>query len=319
MGAEFLEIACDESGSEGDRLIGGNTDVFAHAGVRLSGESAAECVLELRRRIRSPATEYKAGHLLRAKHRGALEWLLGPDGPLRGNARVHLVDKTFYAVGRVVELAVGEFGGPGRDDARALVLYREGGRVFGRDRWQAFLESFNDVMRGRMPTGPFFHMVGGLTGGRGPIGEIMESLAGAGPRADAFLARLAHEPGMTPVLNPFVGAVMRAIVHWGAGERPVLLVHDEHDALTARRIALLEETFAGPFPAPRLAGVRLVDSRSDPRVQVADFLAGVARKIASDELAGRGDADLTALLRPHVDASSAWGDDRTRALLLPTP
>ncbi|UOX92375.1 hypothetical protein MUY14_17780 [Amycolatopsis sp. FBCC-B4732] len=55
-----VEIACDESGSEGENLLGGETDVFAHAGVRLSPEAAAACVREIRARIGSPAEEYKA-------------------------------------------------------------------------------------------------------------------------------------------------------------------------------------------------------------------------------------------------------------------
>lgn len=63
--------------------------------------------------------------------------------------------------------------------------------------------------------------------------------------------------------------------------------------------------------------MRLVDSRSDLRVQVADFLAGVARKLASDELAGRGDAELVALLRPYVVPSSIWGNDRSWSVLAP--
>jgi hypothetical protein len=56
----------------------------------------------------------------------------------------------------------------------------------------------------------------------------------------------------------------------------------------------------------RLAGVRFVDSRSDARVQVADFLAGVARRIASDALNGRGDPRLTGLLASFVDKDSVW-------------
>jgi hypothetical protein len=52
--------------------------------------------------------------------------------------------------------------------------------------------------------------------------------------------------------------------------------------------------------------VRFVDSRSDARVQIADFLAGVARRIASDDLNGRGDVRLTGLLESFVDAESVW-------------
>ncbi len=75
-----LEIACDESGSDGENLTGGNTDVFAHAGVSLPLAEAASAVREIRDRIRSPAEEYKANHLLREKHRAVLEWLLAPEG-----------------------------------------------------------------------------------------------------------------------------------------------------------------------------------------------------------------------------------------------
>lgn len=55
-----------------------------------------------------------------------------------------------------------------------------------------------------------------------------------------------------------------------------------------------------------LAGLRLVDSRTDTRIQVADLLAGAARKIAEDELRGHGDPELTALLHPYVTPASIW-------------
>ncbi|MFB9719766.1 hypothetical protein [Planobispora longispora] len=199
--ATVLEIACDESGPEGEKLIGGNTDVFAHAGVGLTVGAAADCMREIRDRAPSPATEYKANILLRAKHRAALVWLLGPSGPIRGRAHVHLVDKTFFAVGKIADLLAGDVtctadAGSCRTreaGALAVALYREGAAAFGRERWQAFLGAFNDLIR----------------------------------------------------------------------------------AVSRRR----------PPPAGRgLAALTLVDSRSDPRVQVADVLAGAARKIASDEL-----------------------------------
>ena len=324
-GNSSLEIACDESGYEGENLIGATTEVFAHASVRLRGESAANCIQELRRRIRSPATEYKSNHLLREKHRAALEWLLGPSGPIHGNAHVFLVDKTFLVVGKVIDLLAGEVGhGDGQDrrKAMAVTLYREGERTFGREPWEVFLRSFNDLMRARNRRGAgisvdsFFRMVDNLrhaaAGGR--LDEIMGLLGRARPHADAFRARLAGDRNMIPALDPLIPAIVRAVVHWGQGGMPVSIVHDEHTTLTAERIAQLEELFT----SGQLAGMRLVDSRADPRVQVADFLAGVARKIASDELNDRGDATLTALLRPYVDGSSIWGDSRSWSLLRPS-
>ena len=82
----------------------------------------------------------------------------------------------------------------------------------------------------------------------------------------------------------------------------MLLVHDQQQALTSRRVAhvreLLVEQGNGAGP---LVDVRLVDSRADARVQVADLLAGAARRIAEDRLDGHGDDALAELLAPYQD------------------
>src|SRR5262245_30124156 len=133
----LVEVACDESGSEGEKLIGGETDVFAHASVVLSAESAAECVRDTRARIGSTAQEYKANHLLRTKHRAVLKWLLESSGPIYGSAHVHLTDKAFFVVGKIIEVI-------GAEEADAATLYRDGPRVLGREQWQDLLEAFNN-------------------------------------------------------------------------------------------------------------------------------------------------------------------------------
>lgn len=337
--SELLEVACDESGSEGENLVGGNTDVFAHASVQMDTEWATNCIQEIRRKIRSPALEYKANHLLREKHRSVLEWLLGPSGPIHGNAHVHLTDKTFFAVGKVIDLLVGEVAdsaGPGTNqdqqaNAMAVTLYREGERTFGREQWQAFLEASNDLMRARSrpeartPVDSFFHMVDTLRPATawGRVDEIIGLLRQARPHADSFRARLLDNPKMIPALDPLIPAIVQTVVYWSAGGKSISLVHDEQNTLTEERIEQIKEivrqahpSALGYSPGGRLASFRLVDSRSDSRVQLADFLAGVARKIASDELNHRGDAELTALLRPYVDSSSIWGDDRSWSLLV---
>lgn len=183
------EIACDESGYEGDRLVGGVTSVFAHAGVGLAPGAAAGCLAELRRRIRSPALEYKANHLLRGKHRATLLWLFGPAGPVLGHAHVHVVDKR------------------------------------------------------------------------------------------------AASPG-TELLVP---ALLETVRVWGGD---ITIVHDRQNALTPARLALVGRP------------VRFVASGDDPRVQVADFLAGVATRVASEARAGRPDPELAALLAPYLTPTS---------------
>jgi hypothetical protein len=174
------EIACDESGYEGDRLVGGVTSVFAHAGVDLGLAASGACVAELRRRIRSPALEYKANHLLRRKHRGTLLWLFGEAGPVLGHAHVHVVDKAVF---------------PGTD-----------------------------------------------------------------------------------LLVP---ALLETVRVWGGD---ITIVHD--------RLARLG------------CPVRFVASGDDPRVQVADFLAGVATRVGSEARAGRPDPELAALLLPYLTRTS---------------
>ncbi|MFJ2157719.1 hypothetical protein [Streptomyces sp. NPDC087856] len=301
-----MEIACDESGSDGENLTGGNTDVFAHASVRLPQETAAEYVREIRRRIRSPAEEYKANHLLREKHRAVLESFLGPAGPLRdGNAHVHLIEKTYFVVDRVVGLLLGGAG----EGTEAATLFREGPRTFGERGWRDFLTASNQLLRVRndgAPTAPadvFFHTVDALRDAYADTtaGAIVGRLAAARSRAEAYRERMRDSPVLFPVLNPLLPAIVSTARYWIADGRRVRLVHDRQNMLTPERIAWIMD-------AAPLIDVELVAARSDARVQLADFLAGIARKVASDELNGHGDPVLTALLRPYLGVDSVWGD-----------
>ncbi|WP_051865750.1 hypothetical protein [Streptomyces griseus] len=303
-----LDVACDESGSDGENLTGGNTDVFAHASVRLPVEFAAAQLREIRERIRSPAEEYKANHLLREKHRAVLEWFLSPSGPLHDHAHVHLTEKAFYIVDRAVDLLLG-------DGTAAVALYRTGPRTFGEGRWREFLEAANQLLRVRFNGDPgaavdaLFRTVDSLQGehsGSDPA-VILGRLAETRSRGVSYRARITNGPApLIPVLDPLLPAIVRTAAHWSSGGRPVTLVHDRQNMLTPDRIAWIEET--ARLHGVRLAGFRLVVAREDPRVQLADFLAGIARKIASDELNGHGDPALSALLRPYVGTTSVWGD-----------
>lgn len=300
-----LEVACDESGSDGENLMDGNTDVFAHASVRLPPDVATACVQEIRDRIRSPAEEYKANHLLREKHRAVLEWLLDPAGPIHGRAHVHLTEKAFFVVDRAVGVLLG-------DPADAVTLFRDGPGTFGEPRWREFLAVANRLLRvredGEPPVDAFFRAVDALCGTRSaaPAAATVRRLAAARPRADSYRARLADGPTLIPVLDPLFPAIVRTAAHWSVEGDRVSLVHDRQNMLTPERIAWIEERARREGVA--LGGLRLVHSRLDARVQIADFLAGIARKIASDELGGHGDPALTALLRPYVGAESVWGD-----------
>ncbi|HEY0616309.1 MAG TPA: hypothetical protein VGD15_01930 [Kribbella sp.] len=258
-----VEIACDESGYEGEKLVGGVTDVFAHAAVTIDEDAAARCIAELRERIRSPATVYKANHVLRSKHRPVLLWLLGSSGPLFGQAQVYLVDKAFFLVSRLVGfLADG--------NVSANDLYAAA-RSTGGSGWDGFLAAANDELR---------------------VKDL---------------------PDAMPPLDPLMPAIVRAVEYWSGSGQPVAIAHDRQTTLSQERINQLKQL----TPPGSFAGLELVDSFTHPRVQVADFLAGVARKVASDQLRGNDDAELTALLRPYVDPLSVWGDEPSWSRLAP--
>ncbi|MEZ7155147.1 hypothetical protein OIE82_02055 [Streptomyces althioticus] len=310
------EIACDESGSDGENLTGGNTDVFAHAGVRVPVADAARALREVRDRIRSPATEYKATHLLREKHRAVLEWFLAPGGPLHGAARVHLTEKSFFVVDRLAGVLLDD-----RD--AAAELYRTVREALGAEDGQRFLSAANRLLRTRNGAEPgssvpsFFETLDELR--RAYAGTdaapVLERPAAGRGRAEAYRAGLLDGPAVRiPVLNPLLPAIVATAAYWSGPERrPVRLVHDRQNLLTPERIAWIEETARRSGVA--LTEVRLVVARDDPRVQLADFLAGIARKAAGDALRGNGDPGLVALLRPYVDPASVWGDGGTAAAL----
>ncbi|WP_041833895.1 hypothetical protein [Actinoplanes sp. N902-109] len=298
---QALEIACDESGYEGEKLIDTTTDVFAHAGVRLSVETAAGCLAELRRRVRSPATEYKAGHLLREKHRAVLVWLLGPSSPVYRNAHVFLIDKVYFVLGKLTDLLLGQpveagLSADRRARAASEVLYRDGTS-------HEFLVAANTMMRGRDrrdvdgPVSAFFRIAGGLAGRE---------------RATAFRVRMKDDPVLS-LLDPLIPALVRAVTRWGGDGHAVTVVHDRQTMLPGERVDRLRHLLHRSGVV--LTDVRLAPAEYEPRVQLADILAGTVRKIAQDELHGHGDPELTTLIRPYLDAHSIWGDRRSWALM----
>jgi hypothetical protein len=294
-----VAIACDESGYEGENMVGSMTDVFAHASVRIDPEVATFCLAELRDRIGSPAVEYKAGHLLRRRSRPTLLWFLGPYGPLRGNARVFLVDKAWFVVRSAAETLLG-------DGAAAAALYRN--RIASDDElWRIFLEAANDLVRLRPnpdAVDSFFDIADAMRlAGADPV---LDELCRARAAATAYRDQIAHDPPVFPLLDALFPAVLAAVRFWSADGSGVAVAHDRQNTFSAARIAELDRQAAGA-----LDEFRLVDSYADPCVQVADFLAGIARTIATRELFGETDDELSGMLRRYVDDTSIWADERS--------
>ena len=128
--------------------------------------------------------------------------------------------------------------------------------------------------------------------GLGLGAEAEGVLDGLSPtRVWAVMTRLAHDDrSIPPPLEPMLPALAETVLFWSAGQRQVLVIHDEQSALTAGRLRRLQQVLAdgagssaagaaaSPARVSPLAGLVTVDSRDDPRIQVADLLAGVARR-----------------------------------------
>jgi hypothetical protein len=104
-----------------------------------------------------------------------------------------------------------------------------------------------------------------------------------------------EDPELPPPWEPLVPALTETILHWSAGGRSVAVVHDEQSALTRGRVARIGAFLAERFEPPPLRSFVQVDSRDDPRVQVADLIAGIARR-RTPEPAG--------LLEPYTCAAT---------------
>ncbi len=312
-----VEIACDESGFSGTNLLDPANPVITHASVDLGVAEAVGLVAELRAGFRYAPSEFKSGQLLRGPRAGeALEWFLAA---LSGRAHVHLVDKEYFLVTRIVDLFLAEpsyaAGTRLTQDQRpaALSLYRAR-HAAGAD-WGVFLAAFVELVRTKRRHRPdrraferFFQARDALA--RDGLGDPADGvLDGLGrTRVWAVLTRLSDDDrSIPPPLEPMLPALAETVLFWSGGQRRVLVIHDEQSALTAGRLRRLQQVLAdgagsppagsaGASPArpSPLAGLVTVDSRDDPRVQVADLLAGMARRLPGTV----GDGPLRPFLSP---------------------
>ena len=289
MPSPCVEIACDESGFSGTNLLDPASPVITHAGVDLAVPEAAEVMSVLRSRLDGRA-EYKSHQLLRPEQRPALEWFLTA---LHGRAHVHVIDKTGYVAARVLELfteepsyAAGTRLGADHSDAVLALQTRTG-----------FLTAFVDLTRTKRVRRIDHDAIDRFLATMPADLPALRELTAA--RVEEVMVRLIGEdPAFPPPLEPLVPALAETLLFWSAGERSVAVVHDEQSALTRDRVARLGAFLAdavSPAPPP-LRSFRQVDSRDDPRVQVADLLAGVAR---------RRTPELDELLAPHVTAPAS--------------
>ena len=294
--SSWVEIACDESGFSGSNLLDPASPVITHASVDLAVPAAADLVALLRPRLR-PRTESKSNQLLRPEQRSALEWFLTT---LRGHAHVHVIDKTRDVAARVLELFTGE---PSYGDGTSLARDHADGVLALQHRTE-FLVAFVDLTRTKrlrlIDHAAVDRFFATMPSDVPALGEVTRA------RVEGVLLRLINDDRtIPPPLEPLVPALAETALFWSAGQRSVAVVHDEQSALTRHRVARLRTYLADAvFPAPPpLLGLTQVDSKADPRVQVADLLAGIARHLTTRPATPQ----LAELLAPYLNGQpTGW-------------
>jgi hypothetical protein len=320
-----VEIACDESGFTGGNLTFRHT-VFTHASLRVPVESAREEMARLRLRVAAHG-ELKASWLLRWCDDDDLHRLLDPSGLLGGQVRVHVTDTRLFLLCRLADvlLSSDEISGldlPGEAADRrgvALELYRQGDTVFGLHRWQAFLVAAGKALRATsrwVPASAVSDFEGELAElaaapTPAPVREALLRLRAGAGRARAVRRSLEVDSRRPPLLEPLLPALTRCVLGWGTEHRALAVVHDEQSVLTPWRIRDIADRLDRAQPG-HLLDLRRVDSRDDPRVQIADLVAGIARRAAASLLMGRPDRRLIDLVTPVVDPRSVWPDEAWR-------
>lgn len=285
VGGPLVEIACDESGFSGSNLLDPATPLFTHASTDLGLAEATELVTALRRDSRWSLDELKSGSLLRDP--SAWDALTALLTGLEGRAHVHVVDKEYFLATRVVDLLLEEptwaagtrLTAYQRPDALALL---RGGRDGGPP-WADFLAAFVDLVRTKRRHHVDRRLLEAFFRARDTLVPRVDEEARAvlarltRTRVRGVVTRLVHDDRtIPPPLEPLLTALAETVLTWSDGWRRVLVVHDEQSALTADRLRRLQDALASDVSP--LAGLVTVDSRDDARVQVADLLAGIARR-----------------------------------------
>lgn len=329
-------IACDESGSEGENLMRSPHPHFVHASTNISVEEAQGFIERLRIDTRSQAVELKSTAVLLPRHRPALLRALRD---FDGAANIALVDKAYFVASRMAALVDAEVldvlgfsparAGGGRDMASTLTTRLRD--AVGDENWRSMMVSFNELVRAHRRDGdaqptaePFIAALErALIVCSDPKSlEMLEWLWSGQERVRAY-----EETDAAAVreMDPMFSSLVAVASMWAVrlDSAPISLLLDMYGSLTEAAqeyVTLASNTplsIAGDeIPLSEVRGVRMVDSKSDARVQVADILAGVGREVGRLALAGEFDDDLQIVVHEMLDRNVMAATDSPLDVLI---
>jgi len=335
-----IEIACDESGNTGENLVAGGAKVFSEGSHDLSVAESAEVLDWIRNQIGQSGSEIKWRSV--RKHPSLVEELFGTK--LIGRARFYLTEKLYFTVGKVIDLLIEErYHSQGRDlyasgsaKRMALDLYRGGPRALERDQWTALLVGFNSLMRRDSSTQKLkaipkttvdeFYAVVDMcrwASKRRAVSEILGALVDTKKFADEFVAALDPQSSPIPALDPLVPSLAQSTRHWfdDSSAAEIRVLHDEGPVPSSTAMGALAEGLRHPREFWRYGtAVNLVDietgnSSTDPRLQVADLVAGFGATCGGLALDGQLHPSFLELANLTILPSSLWGDEKSGLLL----
>jgi hypothetical protein len=324
----LVTIACDESASEGENLMRARHPVFVHASVNVSFQDAQRYMDQIRAVSGSRAREVKSTVLLEASNRSALLDMLGS---MEARVNICLVEKSYYICCKLVDLLIaakaGEQGeniglsGLGRQ--YATVLHDLAPQDVGPALFRQVLIAFNDFIRvyargnATPPSSdPFFTA---LEDARerttnDQVGSILQSLWDARHFALEYEGRrLEAMREMDPMFSTLNSVAMAWRIR--LGRVPLEFLVDEYSTLTPHMREMIiaatkiSVSVAGQRrPQADLRAIRSVDSKHDPRIQLADIMAGVGREVANLAQHGTFDDALQIATSEMLDANRMWSD-----------
>ncbi|MCX2932998.1 DUF3800 domain-containing protein [Mycobacterium sp. CVI_P3] len=323
-------IVCDESGSDGENLAKGEARVFAHGSTDLDADDAARIVDGLRGAVRFGGYELKSASLLKAEgRRKKLLELFAPTGPLPGRAKVVVIDKPFMIAAKVIDLVIEEAAHArgidlythGEARAMAMTLFREGPGAYGEKLWQKLLGDFVSFVRRTQRNGSkttqaeLVETISHLRRGRRrrALASVMDQLWEGREHLADYRPDLRADSAALGTLDPLWPSIAATARAWHeVYSTPIHLVHDRQAALTPTAVSAFLQTIGVAWPNMALpvpiTDLEQTDSRHDPRVQIADLVAGVGAWAANKALDGTISDDEANLLRPYLIDDSMWGD-----------
>lgn len=320
-----MQISGDESGSDGENLSRPTHRFFSYGTTDLSGDEASELIREVRRTIGSTdadaaaATELKSGPVV-AKHASKIARFFGSKGPLGPHASIYVADKPFFLAGKMISLLVEEEASSRGQRIwmieRQLAVELHDGTApnVAPELWADLLDVFNRLVR-------FYPRPPSSAATASDLVAILDRVRQSLPgdkhwpvvrmlwdaRRQAAQYDAAPASPVFRYLEPLVPALLAVSSTWTARYpgQPINLVVDTHSSLTSEAVDLIVN--ASSLVQSQLQTVELVDSKQDPRVQLADLIAGVGRHAAQTLQDGKTDA-LTAAAVESFDANGMWSD-----------